>query len=94
VCGAPRALGESIVFLWGDALGLAYVGVVCPDSSFREMTDGVDRVPSTGSYPRGSAPVGMTLTRRAPFERSTSRTAPMIVAVIANERVSSCHKTV
>ncbi len=26
VCGAPRALGESIVFYWGDALGLAYVG--------------------------------------------------------------------
>ena len=35
MCGAPRALGESIVFCWGDALGLAYVEVVYPDSSIR-----------------------------------------------------------
>ena len=39
MCGAPRALGESIVFCWGDALGLAYVGLGCPDSSLRGLSD-------------------------------------------------------
>ena len=52
------------MFYWGDALGLAYVGVVCPDSSFRGTNNQRDRVPSAGPYPRGSAPVGTTLTPR------------------------------
>src|SRR3954454_7837356 len=51
VCGAPRALGESTVYFWGDALGLAYVGVRWPDSSFHDTSDQPDLISRPAIYP-------------------------------------------
>jgi hypothetical protein len=47
VCGAPRALGESIVFCWGDALGFAYARVGCADSSFPGRTANLTNFPAS-----------------------------------------------
>src|SRR5215203_7164187 len=73
VCGAPRALGESIVYFWGDALGLAYVGVRCPDSSIGCPSDQPEPF-SVRNYRSESALVGVFLMLPSSGVRSSSRT--------------------
>ena len=97
MCGAPRALGESTELCWGDALGLAYVETLRPDSSPCLTVTGCAHTGCAGrpgSIPVASNPFAVKVSCSVRRGRSMKRMIAISIAVRTNESASSCGSVV